>query len=356
MTTEVADRRFAPRTQMLNPPSLAPAAEDGTEPGGSSSFRGGEREDVAVDWDLAGTHKRNEELRQRDSVKEVFAKVKNITSLWDQETRDWIGSLPHYMRREAIPLFENSYADEDYQLHPSYSWLTSGKSAKDPDPKFYHLSCGEDAQPLNADLFMPLGRLFVNAKNDDRFNERVPNSGSTRLTRWTGYEVFISTDLSLWIAFDEKSLASHASPWYPVSCDIAGLFEPHSSRGTVRLLDSLGVLGEDDPFGHASAVVKATTRVGMARLHEVEKSAVKRRVGKHEVDEEISLFQPEPSATTTTAGVKVRPETSIVSVEGPKRRVGKFKSKPSLPVRVMISAKDQILRIIPGRHYLSAGS
>ena len=113
---------------------------------------------MEVEWDLAVTHNRNEELKQRNSVKQFFAKVSTIESLWDQETGDWLGSLPHHMRREAIPLFESSIDGvfEDYQLYPSYSLLTKGKIAKDPDLDFYHLSCVDNTEPQMPRLFMPL--------------------------------------------------------------------------------------------------------------------------------------------------------------------------------------------------------
>lgn len=125
------------------------------------------------------------------------------------------------MRREAIPLFESSIDGvfEDYQLYPSYSWLTKGKITKDPDLDFYHLSCVENTEPQMPRLFMPLGRLFVNADNGNHFNKRCISNRS-RLTRWTGYEVVVSNDLAIWIVFHGHSFASHARPWYPVSCGI----------------------------------------------------------------------------------------------------------------------------------------
>lgn len=55
------------RRQML---TLASASsEDSYDPGGSPSL-GRDEEDMEVEWDLAVTHNRNEELRQRNSVKQ----------------------------------------------------------------------------------------------------------------------------------------------------------------------------------------------------------------------------------------------------------------------------------------------
>lgn len=54
-------------------------------------------EDIGIEWDLAITNQRNAELRQRNRVKEFFAKVKNIKSVWDEDAREWLAVLPHTM-------------------------------------------------------------------------------------------------------------------------------------------------------------------------------------------------------------------------------------------------------------------
>ena len=228
---------------------------------------GRDYEDIEVEWDLAIRNQRNAELRQRNRVKEFFAKVKNIKSVWDKDTREWLAPLPHTMSGEAIPLFESNKdgVSEDYQLHPSYSWLTQGVNAKDPDIDFYRLSNTELQEPHDR-LFMPLGRLFVNAANDDRFNKRVPQNRS-RLTRWTGYEVFVTNDLGLWIVFDGHSLASHAPLWYPVPCGLTVDFE----NGIACLLPSLSQL-EHTTFENARRSMKTTHQTGLMVLNEVEKS------------------------------------------------------------------------------------
>lgn len=228
---QVCGSDTALRRQMLTLSPLASTSSEDSYDLGCSPGLGRDKEDIEFEWDLAVTHNRNEELRQRTSVKQFFAKISTIESLCDQETRDWLGSLPHHMRREVIPLFESSIDGvfEDYQLYPSYSWLIKGKIAKNPDLDFYHLSCVENTEPQMGGLFMPLGRLFVNADNGNHFNERC-NSNRSRLTRWTGYEVFISNDMAIWIVFDGHSFASHARPWYPVSCGITEPFEPGIAR------------------------------------------------------------------------------------------------------------------------------
>ena len=64
---------------MLKLPPLGSAMEENPKPsdppGLDSDF-----EEIECEWDLAVTHKRNEELRQRESVKEFFAKIRTIES------------------------------------------------------------------------------------------------------------------------------------------------------------------------------------------------------------------------------------------------------------------------------------
>ena len=230
-----------------------------------------EDEDIEIEWDLAITNQRNAELRQRNRVKEFFAKVKNIKSVWDEDAREWLAMLPHTMCGEAIPLFESNVDGvlEDYQLHPSYSWLTQGVTVEDPDIDFHQLSDTELRKHQNR-LFIPLGRLFVNAANGNHFNERGPRNRS-RLTRWTGYEVFVADNLGLWIAFDGHSLASHAPLWYPVPCGLTIDFE----LGIACLLPSLSEL-EHATFDDAKASMETTHQTGLMVINEVEKSDVKK--------------------------------------------------------------------------------
>lgn len=230
-----------------------------------------EDEDIEIEWDLAITNQRNAELRQRNRVKEFFAKVKNIKSVWDKDAREWLATLPHTMCGEAIPLFESNVDGvlEDYQLHPSYSWLTQGVNVEDPDIDFHQLSDTELRKHQNR-LFIPLGRLFVNAANGNRFNERGPRNRS-RLTRWTGYEVFVADNLGLWIAFDGHSLASHAPLWYPVPCGLTIDFD----FGIACLLPSLSEL-EHATFDDARASMETTHQTGLMVINEAEKSDVKK--------------------------------------------------------------------------------
>jgi len=241
-------------------------------------------DDIDVEWDLAITHKRNEELRERDAVKNFFDRIKKVTSLSDPEALRWLSSLRHVLRREPIPLFQNNMdgSSEDYQLHPNYSWLRLGECVTDPDIDFYQMSSVDGDKVQNHRMFMPLGRLFVNAPNGDRLNKRC-SSRRPRLTRWTGYEVFVSEDLSLWIVFDAQSLARGAQPWYPVHCGITEHIKKHTAipmsfvPGIACLFLSLREL-EHVTFEIVKNSVTDTFRSGKMRLDEVEKSEAIRRV------------------------------------------------------------------------------
>src|SRR5271156_1952034 len=91
--------------QTLRLPAVVSVREEEPDPNRSPEI---DRDYEEIEWDLAITNQRNAELRQRNSVKEFFAKVKNIKSVWDEDTREWLTMLPHTMHGEAIPLFESN--------------------------------------------------------------------------------------------------------------------------------------------------------------------------------------------------------------------------------------------------------
>lgn len=226
---------------------------------------------IEIEWDLAIIHERNSQLRQRTKVKELFATVQNFRSMWLAESRKFLAALPHTMRDEVIPLFEANTdgVSEDYQLQPSYSWLPVGVKAKNPDIDFVQLSGAEPGKHQNC-LFVPLGRLFVNAENGNRFNEHVRENRS-RLTRWTGYEVFIADDLGLWIAFDKQSLISPEPLWYPVDCSLT----TNCERGLACIIPSISEL-EHTKFETVETLMKNTGRSGAVVINEVEINEVKK--------------------------------------------------------------------------------
>ena len=219
--------------QLLTQLHPASDTEDDFKSDGMSSLRR-DHEEVEVEWDIAVIHERNEKLRSQENIKQFFDRVSTIKSIWDPATRTWLRSLPHNMHGEAIPLFENSDDEtlEDYQSYPSYSWLNPGKTAEELDLNFYHLPCTKPDELQKPYLFTPLGRLFVNMRVDNHLRKRC-KSNLSRLTRWTGYEVFVRNDLALWIVFDKNSLDSDAKPWYPVSCSITKPFRVYCLPATV---------------------------------------------------------------------------------------------------------------------------
>ncbi|KAI0100559.1 hypothetical protein GGR51DRAFT_532416 [Nemania sp. FL0031] len=203
----------------------------------------------------------------------------------------------------AIPLFRDEKSDEDYQLHPSYSRLKMNIRPNDCIPGIFGLSAKntEDVTELQKiRFFIPLGRLFVNAQNGNCFNKRC-NSFLSRITRWTGYEVFLGSDLAIWIVFDAQSLTRGAEPWYPVSC---GITERIQRASIARLLPRFADL-ETAEFEDAVSSAEE-----MRWAIEVQISYVKKEDGDMPVPQaRPQLLQPQPTTTLeTTAAVPLEPE------------------------------------------------
>ncbi|GAP89902.1 hypothetical protein SAMD00023353_4400020 [Rosellinia necatrix] len=257
-------------TSAMNQPSPNDPASDDSSSDSPVTY------DPVIEWDIALTHDRNNDLRQKSSVQNFFDLASTIKSCLDPDSTKWLRSLPYKMRNDAIPLFENTSDKdtEDYQLHLSYSWLTVDKHAANPVPGFYHLPCIQNAKPEETRLFIPLGRLFVNARNGGSCNTRC-NITRSRVTRWTGYEVFISDDLALWIVFDYHCLTSGAQPWYPVSCAILEPFKPRLSIAC--LLPSLATV-EHATFQTAMTSLQQTyLDLPQVQISQVERSAMTKR-------------------------------------------------------------------------------
>ncbi|KAL9611887.1 MAG: hypothetical protein Q9167_003501 [Letrouitia subvulpina] len=102
----------------------------------------------------------------------------------------------------------------------------------------------------------------------DKHLRKRCRSNFSRLTRWTGYEVFIRNDLTLWIVFNKNSLDSGAEPWNPVSCSITKPFE-----SIACLLPSLSELGHAT-YEEAKASTENTCQAAEMYIDEVEKSEV----------------------------------------------------------------------------------
>lgn len=166
------------------------------------------------DFVIAITHDRNTKLKERHMVQKFFKEVREHESLADQKTRSWLGHLPFAMREDAIPLFVDGddYSDdsEDYQLHPHYTLLELGKTARRPHNELCRLSMNGNTLEDPA-LVIGIGRLFVN----------VGNGKAGRTSKWTGYEVFVDKELALWMVFDRRSIDPRAADWYPFPCRLS---------------------------------------------------------------------------------------------------------------------------------------
>ncbi|KAI1161409.1 hypothetical protein F5B18DRAFT_450397 [Nemania serpens] len=150
------------------------------------------------DVDIANTHADNRELKRREAWKSCFEIFSNLESLWDKSSRDCIGSMPSKWRNEAIPLFE--HGSTGYQLHLSYTWMKaihtyssadSDKTGLDRADWYLH-GLARDTGRAGIDIVqqplfvIPLGKLFINKDGH---------------SAWTGYEMFVSNDLKVWIIY-----------------------------------------------------------------------------------------------------------------------------------------------------------
>ena len=159
-----------------------------------------------VNFDIANTHQSNQELRQCETVKRFFAQAATVGSLKDDNTREWTGSLPNIMFNSAIPLFTDD-SGNDFQLHFSFTWMyalhTAGtRDANCVDPYVHRLLHVVESDNLKViehpEIVVPIGKLFVNRDGH---------------SIWTGYEVFVSVDMGLWIVYNLDEFDPHES--YP---------------------------------------------------------------------------------------------------------------------------------------------
>ncbi|KAI1202037.1 hypothetical protein F5X97DRAFT_287827 [Nemania serpens] len=183
------------------------------------------------DADIANTHASNEELKWRKASESCFETFAKLNSLWDESSRESVGSMPNVWYNQAIPLFEHN--GTGYQLHFSYTWMRAihTYSSADSDEARLdvadcYLHClardtgGAGIEVVLPPLFViPLGKLFINKDGH---------------SAWTGYEIFVSSDLKLWIVYvpDEDNPIM----WHTVDSGLFVLSEGESSQnGTPKL-------------------------------------------------------------------------------------------------------------------------
>jgi hypothetical protein len=88
--------------------------------------------------------------------------------------------------------------------------LELGQSATQPHAELFRLSI-DDETLEDPNIVMGIGRLFVN----------VSKSQIERISKWTGYEVFVDKELALWMVFDRKSTEQYTGGWYPLQCRLS---------------------------------------------------------------------------------------------------------------------------------------
>ncbi|KAI2626555.1 hypothetical protein GGR54DRAFT_591488 [Hypoxylon sp. NC1633] len=230
-----------------------------------------EDDDDDLSPDMAYEHDRNKDLQKRKYQTEFFAKADAMITAWNPEgTDNWLRWLPVMMLSDVIPLFqyqgdsEKKY--EDYQLHTQFSRMLAGEPAENPVEGYYRLSCDGQIKPSTSHFFIPLGRLFVCMEDEDGMKLHA-GSGDSPLARWTGWEVFVSHDMALWIVFDEQSLDSRYPQWYPVPCRLTENIGP----GFARLLPSIRHL-QRATFNEAKKSVHQTHQLGRMRTDQLGKA------------------------------------------------------------------------------------
>ncbi|KAI0537830.1 hypothetical protein GGR58DRAFT_470037 [Xylaria digitata] len=236
-------------------------------------FSHGDELDCYVgDFDIAINHKRNADLRSRDKAQQFFEDVQNLKSLADLSTRDWLGRLPLDLCDEVIPLFDDDDSSTGYQLHPSFTNIALGSSDSDPHPDVFSLSVDGEKGRINKSygpgVVMGIGRLFVNTSCAD----------NGRLSKWTGYEVFVDHELGLWMVFDNQSKFHDHDGWYQFDCK---LVSPQSQQPPERepifdyakFCDPIRDVSSNS-FNKALELAEKTKTLGAARMSQVSKKDI----------------------------------------------------------------------------------
>ena len=184
---------------------------------------------------------------------------------------EWIGSLPSTMSGEAIPLFKDEDTETDYQLHLSYTWIDALHtapfgSADDFVHGLLHVTKDDECEVIRDPNFViPLGKLFVNK--------------SSR-SDWTGYEVFVSSSLGLWVIYNIDE--GDPEKFYAVECSLFSYTIPASEKDghvqtekqpsfkIARLWPSLSTLASADFEKAAQEISISQSRIYMGSFHLLE--------------------------------------------------------------------------------------
>ncbi|KAI6085972.1 hypothetical protein F4821DRAFT_239541 [Hypoxylon rubiginosum] len=268
-----------------------------------SDFSGefdGELDTGPLVLDIANTHASNDALLEQKEVGRFFDQIRQATRPSDAGCK-WLGNIPYDLGRTAIPLCKDISTDTHYQLHPCNPQLPLYRTdAK--DPHFYIRQLIEKVAPddyRSLALVVPFGRLFVNKPN--------PQGENGRLSKWTGFEVYFDLSLNIWFVFNQDSLASRDSCWFPVKCS---LFGDNITPDATECLNGETCLFEHDemleaaPFQTAVAFTGRDSRDFMAipfksyqswiRNSRNQSEVILRQVGRDYVDKNISSTLPIP--------------------------------------------------------------
>lgn len=125
----------------------------------------------------------------------------------------------------------------------------------------------------DSNLVIDIDRLFVN----------VSHGKAGRISKWTGYEVFVDKELALWMMFDRHSIDPRAAGWYPLSCRLSDpILQDYDKEQVLSyaskaprfdiacFLPSLHDLA-DAEFKTASEKVQEKMRSGNMRICQVER-------------------------------------------------------------------------------------
>ncbi len=128
-------------------------------------------------------------------------------------------------------------------------------------------------------MVMGIGRPFVN----------IGKSQNKRISKWTGYEVFVDKELALWMVFDRKSTEQYTCGWYPLQCRLSQSIsqdtrdEQHSCVLEKAIFDiacflpSLRSIAVDE-FNTASKKVQETRRQGKIKVDQLDRREADNRL------------------------------------------------------------------------------
>ncbi|KAI1752773.1 hypothetical protein F4782DRAFT_530260 [Xylaria castorea] len=158
----------------------------------------------------SGCDQDNATLRDRPKVKQFFQEVEDHKSLADSKTLSWLSKMPWRLFNEAIPLFEDDDGLEEYRLRPSPCRLRMSNTVIDHFPGVIGISASDSTNDqrvevhlgdsVGARIVMAIGQLCVHLR------------GGREESYWTGYDVFVDYDLSLWMIFNNYIHSDLHSP------------------------------------------------------------------------------------------------------------------------------------------------